>query len=410
LEADQIDIESDAEPKPPVVQHDRRSLLYLAVAIAAAGVLFAAYGRYLNVNRPGVATPGGFYGASAHGQPDQFYYLRSARLLAHWHFPHGQSQYRYGLGYPILAAPFIRLGFGGDPFAPVDALAFGATLGLTFLLGTCVSPFRSRGLTIACGLATAATVGVASPLIGLMSTPWNSNIVVPLGVFVLLVTVSERDVSIPAAAGIGLALGWIFATRYLDALFLGLPVIALIVRSSAAQRRRILIISGGTLAVVVLGVLASQQYAFGNFMTTPYHYHARSAGATNDQSLSEYRISSIPTHFSGTFITGKNGHGVRQNHNPILRDFPLLVFAPFGAYVISRRRSRVRAAWISAIVGSVLGSLFYLSFVAGGGGDLNVGNARYWAPWYPLWAALAILAIATIAQRVMKGESGNMRV
>jgi hypothetical protein len=52
------------------------------------------------------------------------------------------------------------------------------------------------------------------------------------------------------------------------------------------------------------------------------------------------------------------------------------------------------ARWLGAIAGSLIGSLFYLSFVAGGAGDLAFGNARSWAPWYPLWALCSVLGLA----------------
>ena len=380
----------------------RRSVIAVAFAIFLAGLLLGAYSRYLNSSRPGVLTPGGFYGVGPHSQPDQYYYLRTARVLAHWHLPRGSAQYRYGLGYPILAVPSIWLGFGGDPFAPVDALAFGAVVSLTFVLGTHLSPFRSRTATLAFGMAGAVVLAMASPALRIASTPFNTNIVVPLGLFVLVVATSRRDSTIIGAIALGLAVGWILATRYLDAVFLGLPVLALLVRSSPPQRRRLMIGSGTALAVMIVLVLASQQYAFGNFLTTPYHFHNRSAGATNDQSIHEYRASVVPHHFVTEFITGKDDHGVRQPQDPLLRDFPLLVLMPVGVYAFWRRINPARAGWITAIAGSALGSAFYLSFVAGGGGDLKFGNARYWAPWYPLWSVLSVLGLVTISAAIVK--------
>ncbi len=400
------DDEAGASVEGPVVDDGVRpaDVIAMAFAIFLAGVLFAAYCRYLELSRPGVLTRSGFYGVSAHGQPDQFYYLRTARVLAGWHAPRGTGQYRYGLGYPILAVPFIWLGLHSDPFAPVDALAFGGALALTFVLGTRLSPFRSRTSTLAFGMAAAAVVGLSSPLGGVASVPWNSNIVVPLGLFVLVVATAKDKVTVSRTIAVGVAIGWIFAIRYLDAFFLGLPIVVMVVRSTPAQRRRVVIGGGTALAVMVVLVLASQQYAFGNFLTTPYHFHTRAAGTTNDQSISEYRPSSIPKHFIGGFITGKDDHGVRQPRDPILRDFPLLVFMPVGAYILWRRRFDTRAVWLSAIAGSALGSLFYLSFVAGGGGDLKFGNAHYWAPWYPLWSILAIVGLTAIATRIISAN------
>ena len=203
--------------------------MLVAIAVGVAGVLFAAYLRFVEPFRPGVTTPLGFYEFA-----DQGHYLTTANVLAHWHFPTRPSEYWYGLGYPILGVPFIWLRFEGDPFAPVDALAFGATLAFTFVLGTRVSPFRSFTSALAIGLGAAFTVGLASPLTGLTSVPWNTNIVVPLAAFVFVVATSTGELSWLRAVALGLAIGWIFATRYTDALFIGLVVLAMLGRLRAA--------------------------------------------------------------------------------------------------------------------------------------------------------------------------------
>jgi len=348
-----------------------------------------------------VATRGGFYGVGPHGQPDQYYYLRTAQVFSHWKFPFGSAEYRYGLGYPILAVPFIWLGAHGDPFAPVDALAFGLTLALTFVLATHLSPFPARRATIAFGMAGTVVVALASPALSIASTPFNTNVVVPLGLLVLVIATSKHEVTVGRAVAMGVAVGWILATRYLDAIFLGLPVLALIVASPPAQRRRVVLGSGAALAVMVALVLGSQQYAFGDFMTTPYHFHDRGSGATNDQSIHEYKPGNIPRHFVTEFVTAEDDNGVRQPRNPILYDFPLLALMPVGAYALWRRRMRARGVWMTAVAGSVIGAAFYLSFVAGGGGDLKFNNARYWAPWYPLWAILGVLGALTVAMAII---------
>ena len=379
----------------------RPSVLAIAAAVFVAGVIYCAYSRYLNPGRPGVVTRGGFYGVGPHGQPDQYFYLRTARVFSHWKFPFGSSEYRYGLGYPILAVPFIWLGAHADPFAPVDALAFGATLAFTFVLGTHLSPLPGRRAAIALGLAGAVAVAASSPALGIASVPFNTNVVVPLGLFVLVVATSRREVTVGRAVAMGLAVGWILATRYLDAVFLGLPVLALAVASPPRQRRRVVLGSGAAFAVMVVLVLASQQYAFGDFMTTPYHFHDRGSGATNDQSIHEYKLANIPNHFAGEFITGKDDHGVRQPRNPILHDFPLLALAPVGAYALWKRRAHRRGVWMTAVAASAIGGAFYLSFIAGGGGDLKFDNERYWAPWYPLWSILGVLGVVALAAAIV---------
>ena len=295
----------------------------------------------------------------------------------------------------------------GDPFAVVDAVAFGATAGLTYLLGLRLAGPNLRVPPEAVGAGAALVVALSSPLLTLASRPWNSNLVVPLGVAVLLLATSSHELTRLRCAVIGLAIGWIFATRYLDALFLGVPAFALLLRSHPQERKRLVGFGGAAFAAVVVLVLISQQYTFGNLLTTPYHFHHRGAGSgqTNDQSLGQYRISSIPSHFVGTFVSGEQ-NGVRTTGDPILHQFPLLVLVPIGAWVVLRARARDRMVWLFAMLGSVVGSLFYLSFVAGGAGDLVFGNARYWAPWYPLWAVLAVVAASAGLGRFTKATPG----
>jgi hypothetical protein len=366
-----------------------RGQLLLALAIGLAAAVLAAYARHISVARPGVTTQLGFYRGF-----DQGSYLRTARLLARWRFPTRHFDYEYGLGYPILGVPFIWLGLRGDPFAVVDAVAFGATVSLTFVLGLRVTALdgHARGEVIAVGAAL--VLAASSPLLNLASSPWNSNIVVALGLLVLVLVTSTRELSPARCAVVGLAIGWVFATRYVDALFLGAPAAAALIGATSAQRRRLLLFGGSALLVVVTLVLLSQQYTFGNLLTTPYHFHHRATGAaiTNDQSLGQYRISSIPTHFLGTFVTGKQ-NGIRVPGDPLLRQFPLLLLAPIGAWHQLRTRARQPWVWIAALGGSLVGSLLYLSFAAGGAGDLAFANARYWAPWYPLWALYSVVGL-----------------
>jgi hypothetical protein len=402
----QESVESPVSDPPEEPEIARRSLptwsreekltIAIAVGIAIFGVALAAYARYLLATRPGVTTPKGFYGFF-----DQSQYLAMARIFSRGRIPSKPSQYLYGPGYPILGAPFIRLGFRGDPFAPVDTISFGVTLALTFLLGTRAMGDRSRGWCVAVGIASAGVVALSSPMLSVSSLPFNTNIVTPLGLVVLLIALSDRAVTVPRALTLGISVGWIFATRYADALFLGLPVIALFFVRAGAERKRIAIWGGLGLAAILAPTLASQQYALGSWMNTPYQFHMRNTTGGSDQSINQYRLSWIPTHLIGTFLTGRL-HGKRVSRDPLLRQYPLLALAPLGAWFECARKSRTRFVWITSIGGSILGSLFYLAFIAGGAGDLAFGNQRYWDPWYPLWAVLAVVALARILERAFE--------
>ncbi len=380
------------------VDRSRESILLAAIAVGLIGVALAAYARYASPYRPGITTRLGFNGFF-----DQSEYLKSAKILAHFHLPSTPAQYRFGLGYPILAVPFLWLGFHGDPFAPVDALTYGVTAALTFVLGTRLPMLRSQPARIAAGLAAATIAIIATPLLVLTSMPFNTSITVSLTLLVLVIATSSREVTYQRAVALGLAVGWIFAARYADAVFVGIPIIALLILRSDRERKRIIVAGGATLTFVVALVLVTHQHAFGNPFTTPYHYHVRASGA-NDQSLAQYRLSNVWKNFVGTFLTGLN-HGKRVSRDPILRQFPLLWLAPIGAVVVARTRDRNRALWVTMTVTSLFVSIFYLAFVAGGPGDLPFSNPRYWAAWYPLWSVLIVAAAAAGVQQLVLGST-----
>lgn len=355
------------------------------------GAVISAYARYVQPARPGIVYPKGFYGYS-----DQGFYLETAQILSHFHLPVGPLQYHFGLGYPAAAVPFILLGFKGDPFAPVDVCAFSATVALTFVLATRLRIVGSATQRVLFGVAVAGVAAVGTPLLDLSSIPWNSNIDVALGVLILVIVTSRAPIGRAGAVALGGAVGWIFACRFIDASFLGAPILVAFVLRSPRERRRILFFGTATLIVIVGVVLFTQQHAFGSWLATPYQFHTQQSTGSDDQSVHQYRASWIPEHFTGTFLTGSS-HGKREPRDPLLRQFPLLAMAPIGAVVVGRMKNRNRRIWIAAAVMSVVATLVYLSFIAARVTDLKYGNLRYWAAWYPLWSLFAVAAIVRAA-------------
>jgi hypothetical protein len=374
---------------------ESRVTVRVAVIVGLAAMLVAAYARYVNPLRPGVTTTSGFYSFA-----DQRSYLGMVRILSHGRVP-GREAYQYGLGYPSLGAVFYRLGIHGDPFAPIDVLAFGATIGMTVVLGARAAALVVREHALVLGVAAAGVLLLGTSTLSILSTPWNSNIVLAFGALVLVVVTSSAPISSAQAAVVGLSIGWIFATRYADALFFGLPVLAALLVRPARDRVRLLIVGGGVLVAIAGVVLITQYHAFGNAFTTPYNSHYR-RGLGSDQSLSNYRIGWIPSHFWSTFVTARLG-SVRQGGSPILLAFPLLPLAPVGIVLLARAtRDRVRIVWIVAAVASVGSSLLYLAFIAGGAGDIRFHNERYWAVWYPLWSVLVVVCIAVAVRGLVR--------
>jgi hypothetical protein len=355
------------------------------------GCALATYARYTNINRPGVAFADGFYGWS-----DQRFYLRTAEVLSQLRLPSSVGEYMYGLGYPALGSVFLRLGFEGDAFAPVDVLAFGAILVLTVVLGT---RLRSAGFgdgAWVVGVAAALVVAFGTPMLGLVSAPWNTTPTTVCLLAVLVIVTRDGELRRWHCVALGACIGWAFATRYVDAIWVAVPVVAAFSVRRPRERRRILVAGGAAAALLVVFVLATHHHAFGDWLATPYRFHTR-AGAGNDQSIDNYRLSNIGEHLLGAFVTGRS-NGVRQPGSPLLLEFPLLVLAPFGAWVVCTRL-RDRAVWISTAVASLVATLFYASFEAAGAADLKFYNLRYWAMWYPVWSFFAVAVPAFVFHR-----------
>lgn len=372
-----------------------RRILVIAIVVGVLAAAYAVYGIWLNPLRLHLRTPLGYYGFV-----DQSYYLRSARVLAKFRLPATPPEYFYGLGYPILGALFTKLGFRGDPFAPADVLLFGGMCSLTFVLAVRLLRVVFGVVSLLVGAFIVAIVVFSTPLLQFFVTPYNSALIVFLLLAVLVLATSARTMTWRRGIAIGLLLGWIFATRYGDVVFAGLPVAAAALVRPRSDRVRLVLGAAIGLFSIVAVVAYTQYHAFGNPLLTPYHFHTRlTPGLGNDQSLKNYRLRWIPSHFIGVFITGRL-NGVRVDRDPMLFQFPLLPFVPIGVVVLLRRAGRARAVWIATTLAFVLSSLFYLSFIAGGAGDLVFGNLRYWAMWYPLWAILAVIGAKIAILRI----------
>lgn len=365
-----------------------RESAVLCALVGLAAASYAVYGILLNPLRPHVLTPLGYY-----GQVDQSYYLRSARVLAKLRLPNAPVQYFYGLGYPVLGALFTRIGFRGDPFAPADVLLFGGICSLTFMLTNRLWQLVFGRTSAAAALVAVAVLAFSSPLFQFIVTPENSSVVVFAFLAIMVLLTAPRTITWIRAVGVGLLLGWILAARYGDVVFVALPVVAALAMVRRDERARLAAGTAIGLFVVVAVIGYSQYHAFGSPLTTPYHFHTRlQPGLGNDQSLKNYRLAWVPSHFLGVVVTGRI-NGRQEPTNPMLLQFPLLLFAPIGAFAVLRRAGRNGAVWLAAIVASTLASLFYFAFIAGGAGDLAYGNLRYWATWYPLWAMLAVAGV-----------------
>ena len=217
---------------------DRDRVLWYCAAAASYFLLY-----YLSdPNLPGIggaAVPGnplsGWFGSTARSGVsagwwafyDQSQYLRLAHALARLDFDRLLPVYTYGIGYPLVAVPAMWLGITKDPFVFFDLFAFVfATYAVCRAAGKLISPVA--GLFAGFGLV------LATPLIQYVDQPWNSTVCLVVMSF-LLVTLTRDVITRSRALAVGLMLGWAFAARFVDVLWLGVIAVGCVYRGSTSD-------------------------------------------------------------------------------------------------------------------------------------------------------------------------------
>jgi len=367
-------------------------------ALTVTGVValgLFAYAHAIHPARPGALNPPGWYGFF-----DQSHYLDLARDLAAGQLP-TPPDYIYGLGYPILAAPFVKLRSGGDAFLAVDALAFVATMVMVVALGR-------RLRSTAFGVASAAVLVVATPLLDTVVVPWNTTVTVVAVLCALVVATSSDALRWPHGLALGLAVGLAFAARYVDAAFPALIGGAALLHAGRPAWRAWLAAGLTALSIAAL-VLASQAAVLGSPWKSPYSQQPGKAGAgTNQQTLANFEFERVPRNFVEVFVTGKS-EGQRQTVDPLGRQFIWAILAPLGAVALGRRRHPLFGPFAVALATSVIGTVFYLSYPGSRGDHLIYGNIHYWKAWFPLWGLLAAYGFLALTDRLPAGPSRSRR-
>jgi hypothetical protein len=360
--------------------------IWVLMAVAVLAGLWATYQLWLLPSRPGNHSRLGYYGYF-----DQSYYLLEAHSLASGHLP-SVHEYLYGLGYPLFGALAIKLGFRGDPFAPIDVVAFAAAITLTVLLG-----MRLRSLTF--GLVAGFAVATATPLLGLVIVPWTTTVTLISVLAALVVATAPGRLRWWHGLVLALCVGLAFASRYVDVVGPGAIALFALFRPHGRSSRSAVVVAILGSALIGGAVLASQAVVLGNPLRTPYASHVRT-GFGDDQSLKNYNIAWIPQDAVEALVTGRSNcnHAAGctfpvSGAQPLLPQFPLAILAPVGVLALLRRRRTTPHAFlmISAAAVSVLMTLFYFAYVAGGGGGLIDDNLRHFAVWFPLWTFFGLL-------------------
>lgn len=316
------------------------------------------------------------------GYFDQGQYLRLAHTLANFDFSELHKTYSYGIGYPLVAVPFIWLGFNSDPFVFFNFATFlFAAYAIYRTAKQLISPFA--GFIAGFGLV------FATPLIHYVDQPWNSTVCL-LTMSAILVALTVKKVKKWHVLVLGILLGWAFAARYVDILWLGILALAAIYRGpfKTLAKQTILLAIGASL--LIAPVLYSQYKVFGSPFRTPYVNHIGLGGkGGSDQGLAAYSTKRIPNASLALLISPRLA-GSKDNDRGLFIDMFWALLAIPGAVILWRRKNH--RLFVGCFVAmTIAASLFYLSFRASTADSLKFGELHYFKT---LWPGLVLLAAA----------------
>jgi hypothetical protein len=295
------------------------------------------------------------------------------------------DDFKYGPGYPFLAAPFTQAGSGEgwpfrDPFFVPDGAIWLLAVAATFLVAR-----RLYGDWA--GVAASVALVLATPLVHYTTVPWNSTAVLAAISVVTLVALSRRPHAGHGAL-IGLAVALAYSSRYIDAIWVGIAGITVLVARRAVGPRAPAIY--GALAGLVLGLLPTlllHQQTFGSPFTTAY---SRQGGV----GTTEFDIGDIPQHALESFVSAFHFGDERSGAPPLLAGMWLLPLAPIGLAIAIRRFRGARRVIVLGFAGaSILATLVYWSYWFTGSYGLQFGATHFFKPWFPLWTIAGLIGV-----------------
>lgn len=358
----------------------------LSVLLLLAILYFCLY-YFTDPARPaGMFSHFGFHDTSVTpkgwlGWNDQSWYMRLAQTLAHFDFHQLHKTFLYGFGYPILAVPFLWLGFQSDPFVFFDLFTFVLAAYATYAAAKrLISP--TAGFIAGFGLV------FASPLIHYVAEPWNTNVGV-VAVSCMLLIATTKKINKYHYLAIGLLTGWVFAARYADGLFVGLLGIASVYRGwKPLFRLRHVMYAVIGLVITVVPVLYAQYRIFGSPLKTPYTQHFMANKPGSDQGLSSYSLHKIPKTAVAVFIGPKFVLPHDGNRGILLTMFWMLA-GVLGVLYLFKRNKLLVCTWVGFVI---FVTLFYLSFRGMGYDAIKYNVVHYLAMTWPITAILAAAA------------------
>lgn len=377
----------------------RRDPVLLVLLIFAA-----AYFIFYYVTDP--VRPGGMFGGLIghsvtseylgwFGYYDQGQYLKLAHTLAGLNLNELHITYSYGIGYPLVAVPAIWLGINTDPFVFFNLIAFVFAAYATYITA-------SKLLSPLAGFLAGFGLIFATPLIHYVDQPWNSTVCL-LVMSVILVTLTVKNVSRWHLVLLGLLLGWAFAARYIDVLWLGVLALASLYRGSfKILAKQSLLLFVGAL-IFILPVLYSHDKIFGSPFRTPYVNHIGLGGVGgSDQGLQAYNLKRAPRAALALFASPRLAGSTDSDRGLLVSFFWALAAIPGAIILLKNKNTRLFFVCFIAMV--LIASLFYLSFRASTPGSLKYGELHYFKMF---WPGLVILAVAFFDKLIKQSRTSR---
>lgn len=343
--------------------------LVLIVLLVIAAFYFIFYQLFVNGSFP-IGDFQGYY-----MWYDQSRYLLMAKELSQLKL----INYDYGLGYPILAVPFVFL-LPKDPFLIPNFIIWLVCLTLFFKI--CQKIFNDSVYPVICSLFYI----FGSNLIQYVAIPWNSTVVLLANMIIAYLGVIGKR-NFKNSLIVCLLLIWIFSARYVDLVFSGIFSLLYFWPIIEKRNYRHLLTAFIILCLGVSFILFTHELKFGSYFKTPYAHHMDPEGKISDQDLSKYQLKYIPSDLKGILFGTKE-----FSYFPSLLGASFyFVFIPFGI-LIGFFNKHKRFIFLSSVA-MTLAMLFYASFPHFSLAGLKVGAIHYIKAWLPFMVIYFILFI-----------------
>jgi len=320
---------------------------------------------------------------------DQSQYLNMARDMSG--FDLKSENFFYGVGYPILGALFYGI-YPTNPFLVPNLVLYVLTMTLYYRIAGVYLSKESAFIVL-------LLIMFGTPVTSYFVVPWNNiTTLVALAVLVYIAVVVDK-IKIWHCVIIGLVIGWVFAARYVDAVFL-FPFAGYIffkaIRENGVRAAKYFLLSALLFIVIVGVVLGTHKRVFGGYFKTPYHKHLSMTDGGDKISAAAFQVKRAPDHLYSVIFNPHQFHPIEY----LQFNIPLLGYSFFFVFSLSGFILQIcdKKDWLSGIMlGTLIVSfVFYGSFSATRGSDLKYHCLRYFSMWYPAMTIMGVLCVSKL--------------